>query len=174
LKVAVRGPGPKGFGDGHVPGRVPPPSDGDSVDDDESMLALTQRMAALTRRLDGLLRKARGEAAPEPRPRPEPPAAEAWHGDATLLRDARSGEVWVTLEMGVAPEDLRVEASARSVLVDAGPRLRPVRVALPVRIDPTRARATYRNGVLDVALREATRPDDPSPGVADLQAPEAC
>ena len=63
---------------------------------------------------------------------------------------------YVTIELpGVAKESIEVEATARSLIVRA-PRTRgPIyrlTVGLPVPVNPESAKATFRNGILDVTL----------------------
>jgi len=70
--------------------------------------------------------------------------------------------VYVTVELPGARKDaLDVEATDRTLAI-AAPRVgAPVyrlQVELPASVDPTSARVTYRNGILDVTLARGKQP----------------
>lgn len=77
--------------------------------------------------------------------------------------------VYVTVELPGAPEDgPEIEATDRTLAIDTrrlqGPPYH-LDVALPALVEPRSAKATYRNGILDVTLTRAdrSRGDDHGP-----------
>jgi len=79
---------------------------------------------------------------------------------ADIIRTPR--HVYVTLEIpGAARETIDVIATDRELTVHASRPDQPeynLELSLPVRVDPKSARATYRNGVLDITLARIGRP----------------
>lgn len=69
------------------------------------------------------------------------------------------GCVFVTIELPGAPKDaLGIEATERTLTVDAprvGAPAYHLVIELPYPVDPESAKATYRNGILDVTLIRA-------------------
>ncbi|HYM38799.1 MAG TPA: Hsp20/alpha crystallin family protein [Thermoplasmata archaeon] len=69
--------------------------------------------------------------------------------------------IYVTVELPGAPKDsLDIEATERTLTIDA-PRVGApafhLEVDLPSAVDPESAKATYRNGILDVTLARIRR-----------------
>ena len=69
------------------------------------------------------------------------------------------GSVYVTAELPGAPKDAMdiqvTETTLRVVAPRVGAPAFRLEVDLPVRVEPKSAKATYRNGILDVTLRRA-------------------
>jgi len=92
-----------------------------------------------------------------PTPTMEPPATRTPEAEVSLSPN----HVYVTLELPGAPKDaLEIQATERTLSVDAkrlqGPPYR-LDVALPASVEPESAKATYRNGILDVTLTRTKR-----------------
>jgi len=78
-----------------------------------------------------------------------------------VIKDEKEGEVRVIAEMpGVEKDDIEVRADVRSVSIKAernGRRYR-ANIDLPVDVDPSSARAKYKNGILEVTLKTSEKP----------------
>jgi HSP20 family molecular chaperone IbpA len=99
-----------------------------------------------------------------PSPTVEPSAARTPVAEVTIS----PSHVYVTVELPGAPKDaLEIRATDRTLTVDAkrleGPPYR-LDLALPVPINPESAKATYRNGILDVTLARADRTEGDANG----------
>ncbi len=79
-------------------------------------------------------------------------------GDGTELEESvdvieLADEVLVVMEIpGARKEDINIRAKGMELIIKVRDLLK--RVALPIRVDPSRARATYRNGILEVRIRK--------------------
>ena len=107
---------------------------------------------------------------PGPRPESFPPALTApaptveWPSERAPAAEVSlsPNHVYVTVELPGARKDaLDIEATDRTLAI-AAPRVgAPVyrlQVELPASVDPTSARVTYRNGILDVTLARGKQP----------------
>ncbi len=115
-------------------------------------------------------RRKRVESLPGPRPNSLPAALGAPVPTLEPPTEAKPvaeisvspGFVYVTVELPGAPKDsLDIQATDSSLRVVAprvGAASYRIEVDLPVRVDPASAKATYRNGILDMTLRRRNPP----------------
>ena len=93
---------------------------------------------------------------------PPPPTVSSDERTPVAEVSLTSDHVYVTVELPGAPKDaLDIEATDCSLRILA-PRVGAptfhVEMELPSRVDPSSAKATYRNGILDVTLARVPGP----------------
>ncbi len=90
---------------------------------------------------------------------PSPTVEEVREREPEAELSLSPGHVYVTVELpGAVKESIEVEATDRTLTVRA-PRVRApiyrLLMDLPARVEPESAKATFRNGILDVTLRRS-------------------
>ncbi|MEB3806586.1 MAG: Hsp20/alpha crystallin family protein [Desulfurococcales archaeon] len=93
-------------------------------------------------------------------------------GDKPVLREeieplvdvmeADDDEVWVIAELpGVDKDKIKVKATEKKVIIKAeNGRKYYKEVELPVEVDPDTAKASYRNGVLEIRLKKKSKKEE--------------
>lgn len=97
--------------------------------------------------------------------RPGVPTPAGVEGAREPLTDVLEGEkeIAVTVEIpGAAKEDVSLHVADERVTIRVeGPRKYYKEIALPARVIPKTANATFKNGVLDITIQRESPPKDP-------------